>query len=157
MKVTEDTVLAWHFMLENYDLETCLAAFKLAVQSGKASTEKPFGPAELVKLVNEAEGAGTEEAALVWERGPEGTTPRAKEAWRLWGGMNLWGQLPDVKYAPDPARAIATHSFERKRFLEVYESLGREEFSQALQLEGSRAKALTSGVTIHPSLLEKSR
>ena len=127
VKISEDVIDAWYFMLNNEDIKECLACFYSATKTGELDEIMTFGPRELLKLVRQQKNPD-EQPALIFERGPYAQqSGQAAEAWRLWGGASKWGFLPDPKYCEDSEHALATLRFEKIRYAEIYESLSKEE------------------------------
>lgn len=109
--------------MENENAALMLAAGMYIV---KTREEIDFMPT-IATVIHAARELGKESVSSgeeCWSRGPLSRqhTEFEQEIWRLWGGSNRWGALPDPKYCEDVQEAQRTLGFARKEFLELYEA-----------------------------------
>ena len=125
MKVTNDTVDAWFFVLCDEDAIGILSAARTL---GKTRHESSFmpSPSVLINLALEI-SSGFSAAEDVWSRGPSASKSEfEKLVWKRWGGDVRFNSLPDVTYSEDSLRAQSALSFARKEFIDLYNALRRE-------------------------------
>lgn len=154
--MTNDTVIAWHFILVDEDFNLCLSFLRAAVKHSIFSSDfAPTPQCFLAEMAKASKERHDPEAAF--DAGPNAANSELlKATWRRWGGVRTWGMLPDIKYSTNPDQALTTWRFERKRFVEIYKALSegqqREQFTLTYEQSKAAIAALNGELTTQKSV-----
>lgn len=120
--ITERTPKAWYLVLADFEATEALAAIRTLARTWKSD----FDP-NVTHVVQAIKGNRTptiQDPVLAYEAsGRVEGDPIAAEAWAMWGGDRHNGMLPDpsCSWLSDAERAQVAR--ERKRFIDIYQSL----------------------------------
>jgi len=135
LRVTDDLVSAWHFVLADEPATDVLTATRYLAKTRKGDFCPK--PQDIIAAMRELRNPLTL-AEEVYSRGPKGAkTELEREAWKRWGGQRRMGSLPDPLYCDDPIAAERTLAFARKEFLETLNSLQEVQVKQPEHLTHS--------------------
>ena len=124
-KLTEKSINTWFILFEDENYPQVFQAFKHYINNSDSSFSPK--PTELKQIIKKLFGYQQKNAAISWQsmikKTRDDITMLDAEAWKLWGGDERFGRLPDPKNSPNPAQAESTIAFARKEYIELYEAL----------------------------------
>lgn len=85
---------------------------------------------EVLRIAEQLSSGSFESAETAWAKGPKTTDQKALRAWRVWGGSQRYGMLPDPRYSDDAAEAQKILSFARKEFIELFNGMEEQDSHQ---------------------------
>lgn len=134
--ITPEKILLWQELLKDLDSVSFGASLKRTLQT----THFTPTPADILQNANpfeRYEQMGLAAWDLVTRH--QKCSRSAKEAFRAWGGENVYAMLPDVRYSTNPDHALNLIDRERKRFVEIYIPIKRRH-EMELRIDQTRLK-----------------